>query len=132
MIKRFDLYLNTAELGVMHIADVALQEEHGVISTVGFRYTANYLAQPQAFAIDPVQLPLSVKESTLTCKQAAPAFIDDYLPDAWGRKVLTKLAMQRYQQRLNANCISEMLSFSQQVHSRIGALCFVEQGQAPG
>lgn len=131
MIKRFDLYLNTAELGVMHIADVALQEEHGVISTVGFRYTANYLAQPQAFAIDPVQLPLSVKESTLTCKQAAPAFIDDYLPDAWGRKVLTKLAMQRYQQRLNANCISEMLSFSQQVHSRIGALCFVEQGQTP-
>ena len=84
MIKRFDLYLNTAELGVMHIADVALQEEHGVISKVGFRYTANYLAQPHAFAIDPVQLPLSVKESTLTCKQAAPAFIDDYLPDVFG------------------------------------------------
>lgn len=131
MIKRFDLYLNTAELGVMHIADVALQEEHGVISKVGFRYTPDYLSHPHAFAIDPVQLPLSGKEFTLTCKQAAPAFIDDYLPDAWGRKVLTKLAMQRFQQRLNANCISEMLSFSQQVHSRIGALCFVEHGQTP-
>lgn len=41
MIKRLDLYLNTGELGVMHIADVALQEEHSVISNVGFRYTAN-------------------------------------------------------------------------------------------
>lgn len=47
MIKRFDLYLNTAGLGVMHIADVALQEEHGVISTVGFRYTQNYLSHSQ-------------------------------------------------------------------------------------
>lgn len=131
MIKRFDLYLNTAELGVIHLADVALQEEQGTVSRVGFRYTAKYLNHPQAFAIDPAQLPLSNKEFNLTCKQAAPAFIDDYLPDAWGRKVLTRLAMQHYKQRLNANCISEMLSFSQQVHSRIGALCFVEQGQAP-
>lgn len=47
MIKRFDLYLNTAELGVMHIADVALQEDHGVISTVGFRYTPDYLSHSQ-------------------------------------------------------------------------------------
>ena len=39
--------------------------------------------------------------------------------------------MQRDQRRLNANCISEMLSFSLQIHSRIGALCFVEQGHAP-
>jgi serine/threonine-protein kinase HipA len=109
MIKRFDLYINTAELGVMQIAEVALLEEQGLINTVGFRYTANYLAQSQAFAIDPVQLPLSPKEFTLNCRQAAPAFIDDYLPDAWGKKVLTRLAMQQHQQRLNANCISEML-----------------------
>lgn len=131
MIKRFDLYLNTAELGVMHIADVTLLKEHGVLSTVGFRYTAHYLAQLHAFAIDPAQLPLSAKEFTLNCKQAAPAFIDDYLPDSWGRKILTKFAMQHYQQALNANCISDMLSFSQQFHNRIGALRFVEQGQAP-
>jgi len=131
MIKRFDLYINTAELGVMQIAEVALLEEQGLINTVGFRYTANYLAQPQAFAIDPLQLPLSPKEFTLNCRQAAPAFIDDYLPDAWGKKVLTRLAMQQYQQRLNANCISEMLGFSQQIHSRIGALCFTEPGQVP-
>src|SRR5690554_1881617 len=131
MIKRFDLYINTAELGVMQVAEVALLEEQDLISTVGFRYIANYLAQPQAFAIDPVQLPLSPKEFTLNCRQAAPAFIDDYLPDAWGKKVLTRLAMQQYQQRLNANCISEMLGFSQQIHSRIGALCFTEPGQVP-
>src|SRR5690554_7535257 len=131
MIKRFDLYLNTAELGIMHIADVALQEEQGVVSNVGFRYKEKYLAQSHAFAIDPAQLPLRSKEYSFACRQAAPAFIDDYLPDAWGRKVLTKLAMQRFQQRLNANCASEMLSFLQQIHSRIGALCFVEHGQAP-
>lgn len=131
MIKRFDLYLNTAELGIMHIADVALQEEQGVVSNVGFRYKEKYLAQSHAFAIDPAQLPLRSKEYSFACRQSAPAFIDDYLPDAWGRQVLTKLAMQRNQQRLNANNIREMLSFLQQVHSRIGALCFVEQGQTP-
>lgn len=131
MIKRFDLYINTTELGLMQVADVALLEEQGLINTVGFRYTADYLAQPRAFAIDPVQLPLSSKEFTLNCRHAAPAFIDDYLPDAWGRKVLTKLAMQQYQQRLNTNCISEMLGFSQQIHSRIGALCFTGPGQVP-
>ncbi len=40
MIKRFDLYINTAELGLMQIADVALLEKQGLISTVGFRCTA--------------------------------------------------------------------------------------------
>lgn len=131
MIKRFDLYLNTVELGLMHIADVALLKEQGAITSVGLRYTANYLAHPHAFAIDPAQLPLSHKEFSLPCKQAAPAFIDDYLPDAWGRKLLARLAMQHYQKKLDANCTLEMLSFSQQVSSRIGALCFVEQGEPP-
>ena len=59
MIKRFDLYINTTELGLMQIADVALLEEQGLINTVGFRYTADYLAQPQAFAISPILLPLA-------------------------------------------------------------------------
>ena len=72
MIKRFDLYINTTELGLMQVADVALLEEQGLINTVGFRYTADYLAQPRAFAIDPVQLPLSSTGTKAVIKPVKP------------------------------------------------------------
>lgn len=131
MIKRFDLHINTAQLGVLKVAEVALLEADGRLQETGFRYSADYLAHPAAFAIDPVCLPLRPGEFRLLCHSAAPAFIDDYLPDAWGRKVLTRLALHQHQQRLNANCVSDMLGFLQQVSSRIGALCFTATGQAP-
>lgn len=131
MIKRFDLYLNTAELGSLKVAEAALLEEQQLLTKVGFRYTAQYLENPQAFALDPAQLPLSSKEFTFNCHTAAPAFIDDYLPDDWGRKVLAKLAMHQKHARINAHSVIDMLTFFQQAHSRIGALCFVEQGQTP-
>ena len=80
MIKRLDLYLNTPALGIVHAADVVLVEKDASLRQVGFRYRPDYLATPGAFAIDPVQLPLSSNETVLNCHAAAPAFIDDYLP----------------------------------------------------
>src|SRR5574344_1153524 len=115
MFKRFDLHINTAQLGVLKVAEVALLEADGRLQETGFLYSADYLAHPAAFAIDPVCLPLRPGEFRLLCHSAAPAFIDDYLPDAWGRKVLTRLALHQHQQRLNANCVSDMLGFLQQV-----------------
>lgn len=131
MISRFDLHINTPQLGVIKVADVALLEEDGHLVQTGFRYTADYLAHPAAFAIDPATLPLRPMEYIIPCRNAAPAFIDDYLPDAWGKKLLARLALHKYQRRLNANCISDMLGFMQQIHSRIGALCFTAPDQAP-
>lgn len=129
MIKRLDLYLNTPALGIVHAADVVLVEEDASLRQVGFRYRPDYLTTPGAFAIDPVQLPLSSGETALSCHAAVPAFIDDYLPDGWGRRVLTKLALYRDGRRLNANSVIDTLSMLSQ--SRIGALCLVERGAAP-
>ena len=129
MIKRLDLYLNTPALGIAHVADVALVEDDESLRQVGFRYRPDYLARPDAFAIDPVQLPLNSGETVLECHASAPAFLDDYLPDAWGRRVLAKLALYRDGRRLNANGVTATLSMLGR--SRIGAVCLVERGAPP-
>ncbi|MBE0507336.1 MAG: type II toxin-antitoxin system HipA family toxin [Marinospirillum sp.] len=56
-----------------------------------FRYDEGYLRHPKAFAIDPIHLPLN--ESTF--KSSDPysglhGVFSDALPDAWGRRVMSK------------------------------------------
>ncbi|MCG8671055.1 MAG: type II toxin-antitoxin system HipA family toxin [Pseudomonadales bacterium] len=126
---RLDLYLNTPELGIIHAGDVVIIEKDQTLTQVGFRYQSEYLQHPAAFPVDPVQLPLSSSEFTFHCHAAAPAFLDDYLPDAWGRKVLACLALYRDQRKLNSNSLIQI--FSMLSHSRIGAICLVPPGTAP-
>lgn len=126
---RYDLYTNCPGMGIAHIADVVIEEQDTVLSRVGFRYRPSCLEHPNAFAIDPVQLPLKQGETILVCRGGAPAFIDDYLPDAWGRRVMARLALYRDQQQFNANSVIDSLGMIG--NSRIGAICLVEQGEAP-
>lgn len=126
---RYDLYINSPMMGVIQAADVVVEEQDAVLSRVGFRYRPPYLEHPNAFAIDPVQLPLKQGETILVCQGGVPAFIDDYLPDAWGRRVLARLALYRDQQHFNANSVIDSLGMIG--NSRIGAICLVEQGEAP-
>lgn len=130
MISRFDIYLNTHTTGLLKAAEVALLEERQRLVQVGFRYTAEYLMHPNAFPLDPAQLPLQTDERNLYCQGEAPALLDDYLPDNWGKAVLSRIALAQ-QQRLNTHCISELLRFLQQAYSRIGAIAIVEQGKEP-
>lgn len=130
MIKRFDVYLNDAVLGVVKAAEMALQEDQQRLQRVGLRYTAEFIDMAGAFALDPRQLPLLQGESLFPCQGSAPAILDDYLPDAWGRRVLAKLALQQGR-RLNAHCTSDMLYMLQQAPSRIGALAITSQGEPP-
>ena len=125
--RRYDLYLNTPALGRVHAADVVLEEVGSALQQVGFRYRPEYVAALGAFAIDPVQLPLKEGEVQLACRGGAPAFIDDYLPDAWGRKVLAKLALYRDGRKLNANSAIDTLAMLG--NSRIGAISLVAQGE---
>jgi len=129
MIERLDLYVNTPALGLVHAADVALVEENAALRQVGFRYRPAYLDNPGAFPIDPAHLPLSRNETLFECHSAAPAFLDDYLPDRWGRRVLAKLALYRDRRKLNANSVIDTLSALG--HSRIGAICLVPRGASP-
>jgi len=122
--ERYDVFLNTSVLGQVHAAScVIIEEGAGLLTGVAFRYEQDYLEQDGAFSIDPNQLPLRKDETFLRCGAGTPAFIDDYLPDAWGRKVLTRLAFYRDQQRFNSNSVIDTLSLLGT--SRVGALSIV-------
>jgi serine/threonine-protein kinase HipA len=126
---RYDLYLNTPKLGIVLAADVVVVEEGANLRQVGFRYLPDYLAKPAAFPVDPVQLPLMEGEIVLNCRGGAPAFLDDYLPDAWGRRVLARLALYRDNRHFNANSVIDSLALLS--NSRIGAMSLVERGDEP-
>jgi len=127
--QQYDLYLNTLETGLLKVAQVVLLEEGGSLSRFGYRYTDEYLMHPNAFSLDPVQLPLSKQEFSLPCLGGIPSILDDYLPDDWGRKVLARLAFYRDGEKLNGNSCIDTLSLLSS--SRIGALQWVLPGNSP-
>ena len=126
---RLNAYLNSDGLGVVHAADIVIVEEPGASHQVGFRYRADYLATPNAFPIDPAALPLSSQEVLFPNLGGLPAFLDDYLPDAWGRQVLTHLAFYRDRAKLNANSVIDILRMMGSSH--IGALAITPEGEVP-
>ena len=127
---RFDVHLSSAGTGVVHAADCVVEEDAGFVRRVDFRYTPDYLAHPRGFPLDPERLPLGPGEAVLQCRGGMPGFIDDHLPDAWGRKVLAALALRRAARRLNANSAIDLLALVPAV-SRIGALSLTRQGEPP-
>ena len=127
---RFEIHLNCAGIGVVHAAECVLEEQAGLLRRVDFRYTLDYLSHPRAFPLDPERLPLGPGEVVLRCSGGTPGFIDDHLPDAWGRKVLAALALHREARRLNANSAIDLLALAG-AGSRIGALSFTHPGGCP-
>lgn len=125
----YDIYLNTPATGIVHAADCVIEEHQGGPQRLGFRYRPSYLQLSNAFSIDPNTLPLREGEQQFSCNAGLPGFLDDYLPDAWGKKVLTRLAFYRHQQRLNSNSAIDMLSLMG--NRRIGALCITPKGEQP-
>ncbi len=126
---RYDIYLNTQATGIIHAMDCVVEEENALPLRVALRYTANFIEHPAAFPLDPIQLPLATRETTLNCQGGIPGIFDDYLPDAWGRKVLSQLAFYRHKKKLNANSLIDSLELIG--GSRIGALSVVPQKNAP-
>ena len=127
--QRYDLYLNTQQTGVIKAAEAVLLESSGQLTNMGFRYTEAYREHSHAFALDPVQLPLTPNEIEFHCAGGMPGVLDDYLPDAWGRKVLATLSFYRDQRKLDRHSAIDMLS--QLSNSRIGALQWTKAGEEP-
>ncbi|MYA16632.1 MAG: type II toxin-antitoxin system HipA family toxin [Gammaproteobacteria bacterium] len=127
---RFDIHLDSTVTDVVHAAECVIEEEAGLVRRVDFRYTPDYVENPNAFALDPKRLPLGPGETPFACAGGVPGFIDDYLPDAWGRRVLTALAWHRDGKRLNLNSAIDLLALIPP-GSRIGALSFTPVGRAP-
>jgi serine/threonine-protein kinase HipA len=129
MKAAYDIYLNTSNTGIVHAADCVIEELNGKVQRIGFRYKTDYLNHTSAFSVDPHILPLKEGEFLLHCDAGLPGFLDDYLPDDWGKKVLTRLAFYRQQQRLNSHSAIDLLSLMG--NRRIGALCITAKGEAP-
>ena len=55
-----------------------------------FRYTKEYLAHPDAFALDPEHLPLSPADVATQRSQGVHGVFEDALPDDWGRELLSR------------------------------------------
>ena len=127
--QRYDLYINLPTTGLIKAAQAVLLESSGQLVQMAFLYTEEYREQKHAFALDPVQLPLTEKEINLKCAGGMPGVLDDYLPDDWGRKVLAKLAYYRGKRVINQHSAIDTLT--QLSNSRIGALQWVASGEAP-
>ena len=92
--RDYDLYIAAGETPVQ-AAQAVLIEQDGRLIRMGFRYTSQYLAGAQAFALDPVNLPLTQGETDWSNFSDNPGLLEDYLPDTWGRKVLAYIAFYR-------------------------------------
>ncbi len=125
----YDIYLNTAPTGIIRAAECVLVEDQSRTHTVGFKYTHEYLDHISAFSIDPVHLPLNSSECILNCDGHIPGFIDDNIPDAWGKKVIAQIAKYKDNKIINTNCISDLLSYVGP--SRIGAIAITKRDEAP-
>ena len=126
---RFDVYLNLPATGIRKAGECVLQETGGRLTQFAFRYDAAYLGHPAAIPLDPAQLPLTNEDIQLACLQGMPALIDDYLPDAWGRKVLARYALVKNRKRLNVHSAREMLNIAGS--SRLGCLRIIPNGEDP-
>ena len=127
---RFDVHVELTRGLRVHAGDCVVEEDAGAVRRVGFRYTADYLGEPAAFPLDPRQLGLGPAERQFVCQGGVPGFIDDHLPDAWGRKVLAALAQHRDARRLNVNSAIDLLGMAQG-RSHIGSLSLTLPGARP-
>lgn len=88
-----------------------------------FRYTPKYLQHPDAFPIDPANLPLVSKEFSSNRPQGIHGVFEDALPDDWGRKILVRKATLPPREQTEPKLLEAL------GNSGMGALCF-ETGKA--
>lgn len=132
MSKRasYDVYTSLPGMGPTKSGELVIVDQDDITRRCAFRYTPAYLATPGAFPLDPVALPFNgQKEFDFDCSGGRPALLDDYLPDDWGRKVLTQLARLRDKRRLSFRSVIDMLDMLE--GSVIGALSIAPTGDKP-
>ncbi|MDE0693521.1 MAG: type II toxin-antitoxin system HipA family toxin [Gammaproteobacteria bacterium] len=127
-VCHFDIHVDSRHTGTINAAECVVLEEGGFVRRVDFRYLPEFALHPHGFALEPQRLPLGLGETRFNCQGGMPGFIDDHLPDSWGTKVLTALALHRDGVRLNRNSAIDLLTLLGGTSS-IGALSFVPLDQ---
>ena len=72
------------------VGDLVCEVEENGRTRSAFRYDAVYLSRPDAFALDPVSIPLSA-EAFIRDAHGIFGVFEDSLPDDWGRNLLVRL-----------------------------------------
>lgn len=126
----YDVYISLPKIDSSRVGELAIVDEEGVTQKCAFRYSPDYLTTHGAIPLDPVALPFGERSTfDFNCSGGRPAVLDDYLPDDWGRKVLTQLSLVRDKKRLSSRSAIDMLSVLG--GSTIGALAIVPKGAEP-
>jgi len=129
-VQKYTVTINSPSLGIINCGDLVIRELNGNIDGIGFRYSYKYLSHPKCFSIDPIALPLNSKAYQYNVSNKnLPGFLDDYLPDDWGKCVLTRAATVSKKLDFNAHSIIDILSLVSK--SNIGALSIDEVGVKP-
>ncbi|MDP2153180.1 MAG: type II toxin-antitoxin system HipA family toxin [Methylotenera sp.] len=124
MTSNRTLYVGLASKSDEAITPVGILKlaRRGVIESSQFAYGKGFLASPNAFALNPLHLPLkneptSFPERRIRDGGALPLTLSDALPDDWGRKVLEA------QQGRTLDDIDVLLLTNA---NRVGAMAFAE------
>lgn len=92
-----------------------------------FEYAHEWLNRPQAFALDPANLPLGQQPFyTSSSKSALPGALRDAAPDRWGRQ-LARRAFRKTGEKRTLSEVDYLLSIDDR--TRIGALQFRRKGE---
>ncbi len=120
MIDRIEVWISLVDIQVLAGEMVSEIDEDGR-GRGAFRYAPDYLDRPDAFALDPVSLPLREGEFNVVHPGVFGVF-EDSLPDDWGRPLLVrKNGIPRHQQNLPTLLLALGAS-------GLGALAYTEQG----
>ncbi len=101
-------------------------KRHGQSSV--FEYADEWLNNPDAFSLDPANLPLNGGQIyTMFDKSALPGALRDTAPDRWGRKLIKRVFRKTGENRTLSE-IDYLLAITDQ--TRIGALHYKRENEA--
>jgi serine/threonine-protein kinase HipA len=118
---RIDVYVRMLSGAMRHAGEVVfLQSKTG--AQFGFKYVESWLDEPDSFDLDPRGAKRSIGRTEISGRVLRPelGFLNDALPDAWGRSLL-KLSGQDQDAQL----------MRQIGGGALGALAFVDKGATP-
>ncbi|MCF6194754.1 MAG: type II toxin-antitoxin system HipA family toxin, partial [Kangiellaceae bacterium] len=126
--ERYGVTLNTRLTGILKCGELIVRELDGRVVGIGFKYDESYVEHSQGFSIDPIAVPLRRTAYQFYISDKFPGFLDDYLPDSWGKKVLARAATVSKKIDFNANSLIDILSLVSK--SNIGALSIHPKGES--
>ncbi|MEX1031732.1 MAG: type II toxin-antitoxin system HipA family toxin [Cellvibrionaceae bacterium] len=126
--RLYALYANLAG-EVLEAAKFAIElRPNGTLSRAEFQYSQPYLKHPRAIPLLPGSLDLKPDIVAFACVDGGvPGFIDNLLPDTWGRKVIARSIARQLGSRQPT--IADFLSHPSS--SAIGCFACVDDGSPP-